>query len=365
MRTRRPASTPQKRRGFTLIELLVVISIIAVLMSLILPAIQNAREAGRRTQCLNNLHNLGLALHNYANSRRGKLPSYGYWIDPDLDPTTAPVVPGRSWVVELLPYLDQQSVSDRWNKQIPWNDPAQSDTTGLYADLYFAVLACPDDQSAFQKNGALSYVANAGFGDTDMVLDPNLDFSSSPFGHNFNLEPFDFNQSPPAGIDAKDFQVTRDTGVMWADWPANVNAAASRNQSHTLDSIYDGAKNTIMLGENLNAGIASWANPDPFSCTFMVPFDPANGTLAAPAVVAAPAPFNTPFINQNKAGPEGGSPFLSSLHPGGVNYCNAEAGASFLAEDIDRSVYFKLVTPAGTRLRTGVLPEQVLSDTGF
>ncbi|MCP4513457.1 MAG: type II secretion system protein, partial [Fuerstiella sp.] len=67
------------RRGFTLIELLVVISIIATLMSLILPAIQNAREAGRRTQCLNNIRNVTLAALNFATSNKSRLPALGYF----------------------------------------------------------------------------------------------------------------------------------------------------------------------------------------------------------------------------------------------------------------------------------------------
>src|SRR5580765_827257 len=88
---------PSRRAGFTLIELLVVISIIAVLMSLILPAIQSAREAGRRTQCLNNLHNLSLAMTSWATTNSGALP--------DIDEE------GYNWPVALLGYLDRGDIT--------------------------------------------------------------------------------------------------------------------------------------------------------------------------------------------------------------------------------------------------------------
>ncbi len=76
---RHTAASKKTRRGFTLIELLVVISIIATLMSLILPAIQNAREAGRRTQCLNNIRNVTVATLNFASSNKSRLPALGYF----------------------------------------------------------------------------------------------------------------------------------------------------------------------------------------------------------------------------------------------------------------------------------------------
>ncbi|MCA9086300.1 MAG: DUF1559 domain-containing protein, partial [Planctomycetaceae bacterium] len=114
-------ASKQRRRGFTLIELLVVISIIATLMSLILPAIQNAREAGRRTQCLNNIRNVTVAALNFASSNKSRLPALAYYVDNPAT-TTADNMGQRSWVVELLPYMDQQGTYDRWNKTVAWND---------------------------------------------------------------------------------------------------------------------------------------------------------------------------------------------------------------------------------------------------
>ena len=103
----------RKRSGFTLIELLVVIAIIAILIALLLPAIQQAREAARRTQCRNNLKQLGLALHNYHDVYRMLPP--GYRFKPN-----SPIEAMGTANVSLLPYLDQANLKDFADAEIPW-----------------------------------------------------------------------------------------------------------------------------------------------------------------------------------------------------------------------------------------------------
>ena len=112
----------RRRRGFTLIELLVVIAIIAVLVALLLPAVQQAREAARRSQCKNNLKQIGLAIHNYESSFRcypfGKGASYGF--------VGAPVYARWSQHAMLLPYIEQSALYESINFLMPPDTPGMA-----------------------------------------------------------------------------------------------------------------------------------------------------------------------------------------------------------------------------------------------
>jgi prepilin-type N-terminal cleavage/methylation domain-containing protein len=99
----------RRRRGFTLIELLVVIAIIAILIALLLPAVQQAREAARRTQCRNNLKQLGLAIHNYEDTHQ--LLPFAYMVGADLNVS--------SWATMLLPFIDQAPLWNKWDSRVP------------------------------------------------------------------------------------------------------------------------------------------------------------------------------------------------------------------------------------------------------
>jgi prepilin-type N-terminal cleavage/methylation domain-containing protein/prepilin-type processing-associated H-X9-DG protein len=139
----------RRRLGFTLIELLVVIAIIAILIALLVPAVQKVREAAARTQCVNNLKQIGLALQNYHGSWK-VFPNVPWTANNPDNPNTI------SWTMAILPYIDQQAVYDGCVAN-PWADP--------WVGYVFAVFTCPSEP---RLNSSTNSNAD-GFGMTDYV----------------------------------------------------------------------------------------------------------------------------------------------------------------------------------------------------
>src|SRR5476651_1965349 len=118
-----------RRRAFTLIELLVVIAIIAVLVALLLPAVQQAREAARRSQCKNNLKQIGLAFHNY-HDQFGQWPCFETVQYAGTPAAPVQLQNGNGWALGMLPALEQTAVFNAYNKNgLPW-DPSNIGSTG-------------------------------------------------------------------------------------------------------------------------------------------------------------------------------------------------------------------------------------------
>ena len=351
-RKRRPAG----RSGFTLIELLVVISIIAVLMSLILPAVQQSREAARRTTCLSNMKNVALATFNFSTGRNGGLP----YLDEG----------GYNWPVSLLSYLDRGDITSSSN-------PAQ-----YYNVVNIAVLTCPNDVNNFQKPNGLSYAGNMGFGNfamTNGVAD-EVNQAATACGPEFHgsndlgwVTGGNFCSSP--GTTAADLDMARDTGVFWRDMGDSFRMSLDRI------SLRDGCTQTIMFVENFNArnwgagytgnlaypslgtskvvsgaldcGAAIYATPVSMGAGDLV--FPSLGSLAIVSSVPQPASR----INGNKGFSPGSSPFAASTHPGIVIVAFCDGRSRTLNESMSFAVYASLFTSGGSRRGQAPLGDNV------
>lgn len=186
-----------RRGAFTLVELLVVITIIGMLMALLLPAVNAAVEAGRNTQCKNNMRNLAQATDGYQ-SRKNRYPGY----ENSVGGNTV------SWVVEILPEIERLDLHADW-------------VAGTNTAAYLELLVCPSDPPETTGGPALSFVANSGFGDEDYM--PPAEAAANGIFHKL-----DIYSNVDTIVDGKSNTLLFSENIQATDW--NV-VADHRNQT--------------------------------------------------------------------------------------------------------------------------------------
>ena len=327
-------NTLRRRSGFTLIELLVVIAIIGILMGLLLPAVQNAREAGRRATCTNNLRQIGLAMHAYEGNK-SKLPGWRNRLAGEVD---------VDWPIVILPNLERRDIFNIWSNATPSTISTVSANVKNrpVIDAFMCPSAPPDDNT----EGSLMYVSNGGSG-----FEAVFDNDSS-------------TKTKPAITQPKGDGILLDT----VGGPKNTSNEFSLNNRRynssriNLDVITggDGTANTLLLSERSGAGVEQLKLFLPASRNTMGYGPPGNPTdwelsINTPKVFLLPeysdlsSQAALKVINPTAAiAASDLFRYPSSNHPGGVMVVFADAHTAFLQDSLAPIVYCQLMTSNST-----------------
>jgi prepilin-type N-terminal cleavage/methylation domain-containing protein len=340
-------SVKKRWRGFTLIELLVVIAIIAVLIALLLPAVQQAREAARRTQCKNNLKQLGLAIANYEStfkvfptSRLGNISTFN---------VNAPATWDDGWVgwtVMVLPYLDQANIYNQYNPNFRWNSPTNAAMTGMKVGLY----VCPStpNQNRVDSNATTTPLPAAG--DYQAIASVSQKYYSAIGSTNAQLT----SKTDPTGTQLRQ-------GI-FAKPGAPTDASYAQNGPTTYANISDGTSNTLAVGESAGDPLPYGPTKTPLSLAIVLASPNAADYSAAGFYLGGTGWADdgkvTGIEGCNQAGTARAVAPLApmnacndsdmySFHTGGVQFLLGDGSVRFLSQNIDAFTYAGLCTKAG------------------
>jgi prepilin-type N-terminal cleavage/methylation domain-containing protein/prepilin-type processing-associated H-X9-DG protein len=301
-------SPNHRHRAFTLIELLVVIAIIAILIGLLLPAVQKVRSAAARMKCQNNLKQVEIALHNYHNAN-------GAFLQPDDRNNQL------SWHVYLLPYLEQQNLYDQFNlaESGTYLDQGRNDPNGLVKPLFYQ---CPSSMD-IEKNAKNDFAT----GETINGQYPNTT-------HYYGI-------GGPVGTNTSAVPSTAYTtaGTVFDESP-NGSASMSNegmfviSQQIKMTDVRDGTSNTLHVGE------MAWADPvNGTRYRTWVRGGDATSHISGIRNIALPINTHTIYPYMNMA--------MGSQHTGGCNFAFVDGSVRFLRNSIAMSTYLSLASRAG------------------
>ncbi|MEM7478333.1 MAG: DUF1559 domain-containing protein [Planctomycetota bacterium] len=338
-----------RNSGFTLVELLVVIAIIGILVGLLLPAVQMAREAARRVQCSNNVKQLGMAIVNFETSKN-RYPGYVERFGSTRDANGANFAKIGSWVVAILPHIDNQPLRDLWDDGTTYAawDAGRFQSPDLFPVI--STLRCPSE---------------AGEGEMDLATgNTESEYAPSSYACNSGYHTEDFSRHTEFASQSIN------NAVFINRLPAFVNPengtgipvyGANPSGKVTSDRIRDGLSSTICLGENLQAN--SWGYPTNASVAV------ANAATANPkwhvglvwlwredpGVLGDPSDDVPDLLPSNKVNGEKDTATLqthnfnaarpSSNHTGVVNMAMMDGSTIAISEQLDYHVYQALMTP--------------------
>ncbi len=339
-------STTHCRAGMTRADLVVIIVVAVVGFTLIVPAIQRPHGAARRTECLNKLKNLSLAMTNYTVSQEGKLPPlFAQYATNTTDGT--PIV--YPWTVALLPHLDAAAL----HRELTTDASLGVGDNSLFDDpnrdpVILEAFTCPVDSNNDRQPGGLSYQVNAGYTSAALFASPLMGIGS-----------FDIDWNSNEIADAEDAEIAHATGVFFAnDW----NAIDIRDEFQmTFDyiSAHDGTANTILIAENCQAG--GWDRVNPKGVAFKAIVDPA-ALGSSEGRLTIPDNWNSTNLGDswpgtNMTARRAKMPRPNSEHPGTFNVAYCDGRAKSLNFNMDTRVYLHLVSSAGWRYGQPTLDE--------
>ncbi len=342
-------------RGFTLVELLVVIAIIGILVALLLPAIQAAREAARRTSCTNNLKNIALACLNYESSK-GELP-------PGSTNAAGNQQSGLGWPVQILPYVEESTVSEQALERFKKiGDAYQGDTTmDALNSMLLPMYLCPSDpelKNQIEKFGnsgrkGMSYAGVTGSFYARTGVCPKLPADKNRPPGVFCL--WESSGNPGDILGPNNFD-----GLMVQGWPIS------------LKKVTDGASKTLLIGERtyqIRAWMigAYWRDPNTNPPRAVgAPDGPQSNTAffacknVTDKVALNHDPYKACYIgHDNNLGDRPAVPAstprtisvndlpFASFHKGGVNFSFGDGSVKFIPDDIDTKLYLAMASRNG------------------